>query len=176
MFTPHRKDTAPEGSVAALEEVESAFGFIPNMMGVLAESPVAVKAYLDLVFGLERRGDLSSAERQFLMIAISAENGCEYCVPAHSAIAAQTGLKGEHIAAAGSGAAVDDPRLTALRAFGLTMIEKRGRASDGDVQAFLDAGFTKAQLLEVIVCLAAKTLSNYANHIANVPLDPQFKP
>lgn len=174
-FDIHGKETAPEASRGALEKVEGAFGFIPNMIGVLSEAPVAVNAYVGLMFGLDRNGTLSAAERQFLMIAVSAYNGCEYCVPAHSTAAFKSGLDADKIAAAASGDATDDPRLEALRSFALVLLDKRGRASESDVLAFLGAGFTKAQILEVIVALAAKTISNYTNHIAEAPLDPQFQ-
>ncbi len=174
-FEIHNKQTAPSGSVEAMEKVEAVFGFIPNMMGVLAESPAALNAYVDIMWGIKKNGTLTPKESQFLMIAISSYNGCEYCVPAHIVAARAVGLDNTRIEAAANGGEIHDERLSALRTFAFSMIAKHGRVSRSDVQEFIDAGFTKAQLLEVIASVAAKTISNYTNHLANIELDPQFK-
>ncbi len=174
-FDIHNKETAPSGSVAALERADDDFGFVSNMVGVLAESPTAINAYLDVVLGIRDNGTLSPQESCFLMLAISSHNGCEYCVQADGEAARKAGLDGTRLEAAANGGEINDDRLNALRKFAFSMVSKHGRVSRSDVQDFIDAGFTRAQLLEVVVVVAAKTISNYTNHLANIELDPQFK-
>ncbi len=173
-FVIHAIDTAPEGSRDALAEVEAKYGTVFNLFGALAESPVAVKAYKALG-DLFEQGTFTPPERQLLLLTISAENGCEYCVAAHSAGAAMAALDGQAIEAVRGDAPIADARLAALQGFARDVVRQRGWLSPDQVEAFIASGFTKAQVLEVIVAVALKTISNYTNHIAQPPLDAPFE-
>jgi uncharacterized peroxidase-related enzyme len=169
-FTLHTTATAPEGSAEKLAQIERAWGFIPNLHRTLAESPVALEAY-DAMFGLVGRSSFTPAEQQTAYLAINVLNECEYCTAGHTVLARKAGLSPEVIEALREGKRLSDDRLEALRRFAEAVVRERGFVGDAAVEAFLSAGFTKAQVLEVVVIAATKTLSNYVNHIARTPLD-----
>ncbi len=172
-FTAHSIDSAPEGSRAAMESVKSLFGFVPNLYGVLAESQVAIEGYQALGEAL-RKGTLSEVEIQTVLLTVSRVNGCDYCVAAHTGGSKRAKVPQDVIDAIRDDTPIADARLGALVAFTTAVVEKRGWL-DGELQAFIDAGYTKAQVLEVLAGVALKTLSNYANHIAQTPLDEAFQ-
>ncbi len=174
-FTIHDIDTAPERAGAALRTAQQKLGFIPNMMAVLAESPAALEGY-QAVQGALASSSFSAAEQHFVALAVSVVNGCTYCVPAYSMMAAKSGVPQQAIDAVRDGQPIDDGHLSALGDFTHAVVEKRGRVTDEEVKAFLDAGFTKAQVLEVILAAAFKLISNYTNHVADIPLDEAFQP
>ena len=173
-FVTHTIESAPEGSRGALAEAQAKYGAVFNLFGALAESPVAVTAYKALG-DLFEQSSFTPAERQLLLLAISAENGCEYCVAAHSAGAKMATLDDQAIEAVRGGTPIADARLATLRDFALAVVRQRGWVADDAVAGFLASGFTKAQVLEVIVAVAFKTISNYTNHIAQPPLDAPFE-
>ncbi len=172
-FKVHTVDTAPEQSVAFLQGAQQAFGFVPNLIGVLAESPAVVEAYLTLAKIFDK-SSLSPVERQVAILSISRVNECDYCMAAHSAIASMQKVPADVIQALRNDKPIADEKLEVLRTFATTVIEKRGWLSDDDVAAFLSAGFSQAQVLEVVLAASLKTLSNYTNHMAETPLDDAF--
>ncbi len=175
IFSIHTPETAPEAARPILDGAKRRFGFVPNLLGALAEAPAALEGYVALS-DILAKSSFTPAEREVVTIAVSAKNGCAYCVAAHSTLAAMHKVPEDVITALRDRRAIDDPRLEALRAFAETLVEKRGWASDEDVQAFLAAGFTRAQALEVVLGVAFKTLSNYANHLVDTPVDAAFAP
>lgn len=170
-FEIHTLQTAPEGSRAALASVEKAYKFIPNLMGALAESPLAVSAYPQLSGLIEEKSSLTPAEQQVVMLAVSFENGCDYCMAAHSAGAPKAGIPAATLQALRDGSPPADAKSAALVAFTRALVQHRGRMKEEALDAFLDAGFTRAHVLDVIVITALKTISNYTNHLAHTPLD-----
>ena len=172
-FNVHTIDTAPDQSRPLLEGAQQAFGFVPNLIGVLAESPATAEAYLALgqIFD---KSSLTAVERQVAILAISRYNECTYCVAAHSVIASMQKVPTDVIEAVRNDQPIADTKLEALRAFATAVVDKRGWLADGDVSAFLDAGYSKAQILDVVLAVSLKTLSNYANHITETPLDAAF--
>ena len=174
-FAPHSLTTAPEASRPGLAAAHKKLGFVPNMLGVLAESPATLEAYQKLqeILG---KSSFTPAEQQFLALVVSVANGCTYCTAAYSLVAGNAGVAKPVIEAVRDGGPIADKRLRALREFAFAVVERRGRVGDAEVQTFLAAGFTKAQVLEVLVAAAFKLISNYANHIAGVPLDNAFQP
>jgi len=172
-YTIHTIDSAPEGARAALEGVQEKFGFVPNLMGVMADAPSSLKAYLSLM-QLVGEASFSPIEQQVVLLSISRNNGCTYCVAAHSAGGKKAGMADDVLEALRSGAPVDDEALEALRTFAANVVENRGWVAPEVEAAFFAAGYTRTHVLEVLVCVAIKTLSNYVNHAADTPLDPQF--
>lgn len=172
-YPVHTPETAPAAARGDLIEAKKAYGFIPNLYGVMAEAPALLKAYraLDELF---EQTSLAPAERHVVMLTISFENGCHYCVAAHSVIAAMEKVPNEAIEAIRNGKPIPDPKLEALRRFTAAVVETRGRLSERDTKAFLGAGYSRANLLEVILGVGLKTLSNYTNHVAETPLDEAF--
>ena len=173
-FTIHTQETAPEASKPLLDNSQKAYGFVPGLLGVLAEAPKALEAYQTLG-ALFSETSFSTTERHVVWLTINYENDCGYCVPAHTGLAKFDAVPDDVIEALRNGTPIADPKLEALRTFTVQVVQKRGWMTDDDVQAFLDAGYTQQQILEVILGLAHKVVSNYTNHIANTPVDAVFK-
>ncbi len=172
-FETYSLETAPEKSKDVLETVNKNYGFVPNLLGTMAEAPALAEAYLAVgkLFG---GTSFSETERQVIALSVSRSNGCEYCVSAHSTIAKMGKVDEAVINAIRDDKTLGDEKLEALRQFATTVVEKRGWLDDRDVEAFLDAGYVRQQVLEVVLGVAMKTMSNYTNHIANTPLDDAF--
>lgn len=173
-FKIHTLQTAPEASKPVLTEVEKAYKFIPNLMGTLAESPLAVNAYFQLSGLIQSKSSLTPQEQQVVMLAVSFENSCDYCMAAHSAGAAMAHTSPDVIQALRDGKLPGDPKLAALITFARAVVQERGWVKEEASNAFLTAGYTRAQVLDVIAITALKTISNYTNHMAHPPLDAAF--
>jgi AhpD family alkylhydroperoxidase len=173
-FPIHSSDTAPEGSKPILAAVQKKFGFLPNLIGVMAEAPAAAEAYL-AVMDIFERSSLSDAEKQTVLLSASFANACDYCMAAHSTIAAMKGISAETIEALRSGTTLPDPRLNALAVLTRSIVEARGWPGEAAKEAFVAAGYGASEYLEVILGVTVKTLSNYVNHVADTPLDTAFQ-
>jgi len=174
-FPLHTRDTAPEGARDLLAQVEAKFSFVPNLFGKLAESPAALETYCTLadIYG---RTSLEPVEQQVVLLAISRENGCEYCVAAHSTGATMAGIPADIVTALRDGTPIADPKLEALRRFTERVVKQRGWLEPGDMEGLLAAGYGRKTVLDVLVGVAMKTFSNYVNHIVQTPLDQVFGP
>jgi AhpD family alkylhydroperoxidase len=173
-FTIHTPETAPATSKPLLDKSLKAIGFVPGLLGVLAEAPQALEAY-EVLGTLFKDTSLTTTEQHVVWLAINYENNCDYCVPAHTGLAKLDAVPDDVIEALRNGTPIADPKLEALRTFTVQVVNKRGWVTDDNVQAFLDAGYTQEQILEVILGLAQKVMSNYTNHIAKTPVDAVFK-
>lgn len=162
-------------SAEMLEQTQRSVGMVPNMYVAMSHSPGALETYL---LGYKRFRELSGLtppEQEVVFLTISVENGCRYCVGAHSFIADNMSRLAQDVTEAiRSGAEISDPRLAALAAFTRVMFRTRGRPGEEDVRAFLGAGFVERQILDIVLAIAVKTISNYANHVFATPLDELF--
>ena len=172
-FPLHTPETAPAEARPVLEAAQQAFGFIPNLMAVMASSPALAEAYLTLS-GLFEKTDLTTTEKQVVLLTVSHYHACHYCMAAHSALAAMQNLPADVVEALRNDQPIADPKLQALRALVLSLVENRGWPDDAVVSNFLDAGYQPAHIMDVLVGVAQKTLSNFTNHIAGTPLDKAF--
>lgn len=173
-FQVHDTATAPAASVPMLEAVQKAWGFVPNLHRVLAESPAALEAYSAL-WAIVEKTSFTPVERNLVYLAIIYENECEYCMAGHSNLSRMAGVEADHIAAVREGRPIADAKLEALRSFAARVTRQRGVLGDADVASFLAAGYTKQSVLDVLVVAATKLISNYTNHIAKTPLDAFMK-
>lgn len=173
-FIRHSIESAPQGSLDILKDAQQRIGFVPNLYATMAEAPPLLQAYTNMT-NLLNQTSLSSDERNLLWLVISRHNGCSYCVAAHSALATMAKVPDADIKAARSGGVFGSPKLEALRTFAETMIDDRGWVSKDSVQAFINAGFTRTNALEVVAFIAHKTMSNFVNHMSNTPLDEAFE-
>lgn len=171
----HTTETAPEDSKPILETVKNNFGFVPNLMATMSESPVLVESYLTMM-GLFEKTRLSPTEREIILMTNNRLNGCTYCMAAHSTVAKMAGVEVDVIEALRSGSSIDNPKLEALRTFAIIIHETHGRPTEEQVDAFLAAGYTKETILEVIVGTSLKVLSNYTTPITEPKLDNAFVP
>lgn len=174
-FPTHTLETAPAGSREALAKIAQRYGFVPNLAGAFATSPGAL-AGLDAALETfdAPAMTLGAVERQVVLLAVSVQNRCEYCTAAHSMVATMSGLDRAEVDRLQQGLPLGDSRLEALRRFAEVVTETRGWPTEEDLQAFADAGFDEAAVLEVVFGVAVKTLTNYVNHIAKPAVNEQF--
>ena len=174
-FEIHNTQSAPAKSVASLEAAKKAYGFIPNLIGTLAESPAAVKAYLTLD-QLLAESSLSAVERNIATLAISRYNECHYCMAAHSFVADNLSKVPTDVTdSIRNDDPIADSKMAELSEFTRTMVVSRGHPSQDDVSAFLQAGYSESHILDIILAISVKTISNYSNHVFDTPVDAAFK-
>jgi uncharacterized peroxidase-related enzyme len=174
LFAPLTIATAPEASRPALEKIRESLGYIPNLMAIFANNPTVLQGYLalDAVF---EKGSFTPRERQIILLAASVENHCNYCVAAHSTLAkGALHTPAEVVAAVRDGTPVPDAKLNALVTLVKELVRERGYAKDKTIQKFLAAGYKKEQVMELLLGIALKTISNCLDHISPTPLDPAF--
>ena len=173
-FAQYTTGDAPVASQPLLEKLGKSLGFVPNLFATIAESPAALEGTLALDASLEK-GSLTKIERQLVKIAVSTENGCTYCVAAHSTIAGMLRARPELVTAVRTSAPLPDQKLDALVRFTRAVAARKGFVGDNGLAEFLGAGYTKAQVLEVVGLVGVKTLENYAHALTNAPLDAAFQ-
>lgn len=173
-FKLHDAQTAPEGAKPFLEHSQKNFGMIPGLHAVMAESPQVLEAYQKL-HQLVLDSDFNNDEKTVVWQTINVENACHYCVPAHTGIAKMMDVSDDIVNALRDETPLPDEKLEALRRFTLAVMRKQGNVSTKDLEAFYEAGYGKRQVLDVILVLSQKTMSNYINHIADTPVDAPFK-
>lgn len=174
-FTVHTLETAPDDAGQSLAASKKMVGFIPNLHAVMAEQPVLLEAYKTMA-GLSARAGLSAIEQQVVFQTINYENGCSYCMAAHSVISDGQKVPADITEALRKGTELPDAKLNALATYTRRIVSQRGWVSDAERQAFYTAGYSKADALAVIILVSTKILSNYTNHIAETPLDAAFHP
>lgn len=168
--------TAEPKGKALLETAQANLGFIPNMYANMVNSPGLLATYLGGYAAFRADSGFTPPEQEVIFLTISHENGCEYCVSAHSFLAdKKSGLAPEITDAIRSGTPIADAKLAALAEFTRVVSHTRGLPSRAEVDRFLSAGYSERQILEIVLALAVKTISNYANHLFHTPLDPVFE-
>jgi AhpD family alkylhydroperoxidase len=168
------KSTAVQSAQRAFDEILEAYKFLPNLTGMMANHPALLNTYW---FGngyLENDKLFTHIEQQVLFLVTSYENNCHYCVAAHSSIGKMYGVPDQVINAIREGNVIPDAKLEALSKYAKSTVVNRGRVSDNDIEAFLNAGYSKEHMLEVIVIVSLKVLTNYLNYLAKTPVDKQF--
>lgn len=173
-FELHTIESAPNAIKPELEAAQETYGTIPNLYRGLAENPAALKVYLSFNENLSTYGVLTPIEQQVVYLTASAENGCTYCVGAHSVLAQMSKMPNETLSELRNQTEMTDPKLNAIRNLTLSAVKNRGYIPEADLQEFVSAGYKQSHVLEVLTIIAQKTLSNYFNHIANTPLDDMF--
>ena len=173
-FKLYEIEDAPEASRPFMEAAQEKFGFVPNVLKVEAEAPALIKGYLTLS-GIFGESGLSPAEQQTILLSASIANECHYCAAAHTGGALGAGVAPEDVEAIRAGKPLSDPKLDALSTLTKKVVSERGWVKDKDQEAFLAAGYSKADILHVILGIAVKTMNNYVNHMADTPLDEPFQ-
>ncbi|HMN78424.1 MAG TPA: carboxymuconolactone decarboxylase family protein [Burkholderiaceae bacterium] len=175
-LTLHTPDSAPEASRPFVERAVRSNGYLPNLIGVLANAPAAIETYLT-VGEINARTSLTLAEREVVQITAARIHGCDFCVAGHSAVAVKkAGLQVAEVLALQSGRATGQPRLDAIVAFTTAVIASRGAVQTNELASFLAAGFDERQALEVVLGVSLATLCNFANSLAQSPVNPQLQP
>src|ERR1700729_3103159 len=173
-FPVHTIDSAPERSLPALQQLQAAFGVIPNIAGAMATSPVLINSLVGL-FQNVHGGSFTEAQVQIILLPDAVTNACTWAVAFHTALALKEGIDPADVKAIREGRMPRDSKLAALSALARTMIEKRGRLDDEEVNRFIATGFGKDHALEVIAIVAASTITNYTGSITKTPLEAPFQ-
>lgn len=172
-FPIHTLETAPAGAGAALNGLKNAFGFVPNIAGAMATSPVLINC-LATVFQNVHGGSFTEQQIQVLLLTNAVTNACEWAVGFHTFLALQQGIAASDVDAIRNGGLPAEPKSAALSRLARTLIETRGRLPETDMDRFLQAGFGKEELLEVIAVVAASTITNYTGSVTRPTLEPPF--
>jgi uncharacterized peroxidase-related enzyme len=167
--TALKPEHVPAESKSTLDTFTKNIGFTPNMMATFAQSPIAFNAWATLLGSLSKALDVKT--RDSIGLAVSEVNGCNYCLTVHSFTAAHMAkLPAEDIVLARKGHARDPKRDVAVR-FARKVIESRGHVTDADVQAVRDAGYTDANIMEIVAFVAMYSLTNFFNNVFNPDKD-----
>jgi uncharacterized peroxidase-related enzyme len=168
-------DSAEGDAAARLAATRQAMGTVPNMYGAMANSPGLLATYLDGYQRFRTGSGLTPAEQEAVFLTISRFNECDYCMAAHSFIADKMSKTPVEVTdAIRDDCPVDDERFAALIGMTRTLLATGGHPSEADVAAFVEVGYTDQQLLELILAIAVKTISNWTNHLFRTPVDERF--
>lgn len=167
-------EQAPDGSREHLEAARTQFGMVPNLYTAMAHSPGLLGTYRFGYDGFRNGSGFSPPEQEVILLSISRFHACTYCVAVHSAVADLNQVPAGVVNAIRDGEPVADARLGVLHEFTTAMVQTRGRPAPEDLKSFLAAGYTEQQVLEVVLAIAVKTISNYTNHLFDTPLDGVF--
>ena len=173
-FPVNTIETAPEGSRAALRQLQANFGMIPNILGSMSTSPVLVNSLVGL-FGTVHGGSFTEAQIQTLLLTNAVTNACSWAVAFHTALGLQAGLDLADVQAIRERRLPQDEKNAALSALAQNLIEKRGHLEDSDIAPFIAVGFSQALVLEVIAVVAASTITNYTGSVTQTPLEAPFQ-
>jgi uncharacterized peroxidase-related enzyme len=159
-----------------LEQTQAKMGMVPNMYGVMANSPAMLQSYAQGYALFREKSGFTPAEQEVVFLTISRENGCHYCMAAHSFVADNISkVPMEVTDAIRNDDAIADRKIAELRDFTRTMVVSRGHPNQDDVSAFVQAGYSESHILDIILAISVKTISNYANHVFDTPVDAAFK-
>jgi uncharacterized peroxidase-related enzyme len=175
LFTIHTIESAPASAQPVLQQLKNRVGFVPNLAATMAGAPPVLEAFVALQASNAHTA-FGPVERELLAMVVAREIGCTYCMAAHSTFAKAQGAADSVLAAVRAGQAPADARLAALTTFTQRVVQQQGQVSDMDVHAFLSAGFTEAQRLEVLIGVMQVSLVNLVHRMAGTPLDDGFKP
>lgn len=173
-FELYTKENAPDDSKPLLEDSLKVFGFVPNLHGVMAEVPGMLSTYKDLHVAFQNTS-FDAEELTVVWQTINVEHECHYCVPAHTGIAHMMKVDNAIIEALINRTELPTKKLKALHETTLALVRNRGHLSEVEREAFFEVGYQKRNLLEIVLGVSQKVMSNYVNHLAETPVDEPFK-
>jgi AhpD family alkylhydroperoxidase len=156
------------GNQAIFDQLKAKLGVVPNLYATLAHSEHALGNYLAFQ---NAKSSIQGKAREVVNLVVSQVNECEYCLAAHTVIGGMVGFKPEQILEIRSGRASFDAKLDALAKLTRSIASNRGHADQSLVEAFFAAGWTKANLVDAIVVIGDKTVTNYLHATTKVPVD-----
>jgi len=167
-FQVPTKDEVSEGNKAIFENLEKGLGFVPNLYAAYAYSPTALGDYLTLQ---NRKSSLKAKEREIINLVVSQVNECAYCLAAHTALGKMNGFTDDQILEIRSGRATFDAKFDALASFVRDITINRSKPSAEAVDNFFAAGYTQENLIDTIVVIGDKIISNFGHGTTQVPVD-----
>lgn len=174
-LTLHTLDTAPAEAQERLKNAVSLNGFLPNLLGVLANAPTALETY-QTVGAINMRTSLTPTEREIVQITAAKTNGCGFCLAGHTKISLDKfKLDPELVEAIRQLAPLEDKKLNTLAQFTLAVMHNKGHVSDADLSEFFAAGYNDQQAVEVILGISLASLCNYTNNLAKTLINPELQ-
>lgn len=167
-FNVPTREEVTAGNQAIFDNLNKALGFVPNLYATYAHSDTALENYLNFS---NAKTSLSAKEKEVVNLAVSQVNDCIYCLSAHTAIGKMNGFTDEQILELRAGRASFDTKLNALAGLAKNITENRGKANQDVVDNFFNAGYSKGNLIDTIVLVGDKTISNYIHSTTQVPVD-----
>jgi uncharacterized peroxidase-related enzyme len=168
--TPPSIDEAPAASRPKLEQVRKMLGTVPNLFRMVANSPAALDGYLGML-GALAGGELPAPTRERIALAVAEANGCDYCLSAHTWLGKNVAKLDEAEMAANRRGASHDAHADAAVRFARQVMERRGHVGDSELQAIRDAGYSEAEVIEIVQHVALNTWTNYVNSVAGTTVD-----
>ncbi len=162
------RDSVSPANQAIFDQLHQGLGFVPNLYATFAYSETALATYLALQ---NAKSSLSAKEREVVNLATSQANGCEYCLAAHTALGQMVGFSAVQVIEIRKAEVTFDGKLDSLAKLVKNIVVSRGHPDQNVLQAFFDAGFTKGNLVDVMVVIGDKTTSNYLHGTTLVPVD-----
>jgi len=159
---------------ALFDAIQGQLGMVPNFLRVIGNSTVALKSFLGL-YGVAGAGSLDALTRERIALALAEQNACEYCVSAHTAIGRQAGLSGEEMQANRAGTSQDAKAAAAVK-FARALVEYKGGVTTEDIADVRKAGYSDADLVEIILHVGMNLITNILGKASRVDIDfPQVK-
>lgn len=172
-FTVPTRADVTANNQGIFDNLQKGLGFIPNLYAYYAKNETALGDYLTLQ---NRKSTLTAKEREVINLVTSQINGCRYCQSAHTELGKMNGFTDEQIIAIRKGSASFDSKLDALAKFTASAVEKRGRATEESKEAFFAVGYSEANMIDVIVVIGDKTMSNYLHNLTGFEIDFPLAP
>lgn len=167
-FTVPTRAEVSENNQGIFDNLQKGLGFVPNLYAYFAKSETALGDYLALQ---SRKNTLRAKEREVINLVTSQINGCRYCQSAHTVLGKMNGFSEEQILEIRKGSAPFDSKLDALVKFTASTVENRGRATEESKEAFFEAGYTEANLIDVVIIIGDKIISNYIHNLTSFDVD-----
>ncbi len=167
-FTVPTREEVSENNQAIFDNLKGNLGFVPNLYAFFSHSETALADYLAFQ---NRKSTLRAKEREVVNLVVSEVNGCRYCQSAHTVIGKMNGFTDEQVLEIRTGSAAFDTKLDALAKFTKSVTINRGRATDEAKEAFFAAGYTTANMVDVVIVVGDKIISNYIHNLAGFEID-----
>jgi uncharacterized peroxidase-related enzyme len=172
-FSIPTREEVSENNQVIFDNLQKGLGFVPNLYAYYAKNETALGDYLALQ---NRKTTLKAKEREIVNLVTSQVNGCRYCQSAHTLISKMNGFSEDQIIEIRKGTASFDPKFDALAKLTSEIVVNRGKASESTQQAFFDAGYTEAHLIDLVIAIGDKTISNFIHNLADFPIDFPLAP
>lgn len=167
-FQVPTKEQVSVSNQSIFGQLEKGLGFVPNLYAYFAKNDTALGDYLTLQ---NRKSTLKAKEREVINLVVSQYNGCRYCQSAHTALGKMNGFTDDQIIELRKGSASFDSKTKALAEFALSVVANKGNASEETKVAFFDAGYSEANMIDVIIVVGDKTIANYIHNLAGFAID-----
>jgi uncharacterized peroxidase-related enzyme len=167
-FAVPTRDSVSEVNRTIFDKLQGGVGFVPNLYATFAHSETALGDYLTLQ---SRKSSLSQKEKELVSLVVSQVNECRYCLAAHTLLGQKAGFTEQETINIRRGDLLGNDQLDALASFVRSVATNRGHVSDDDRAAIHDAGYTEGKIVDVIVAIGDKIITNYLHNVTEVPID-----